>query len=322
MFDVEAGGRLQGLLNGLNQIIDLAVPRFNQIGGTRIVPGHGWLCTESDVVEVRDMATIVRDRVQYLIQKDMTLAQVKAARPLADYEPVYGSDHGPVDDGPLSRGRLRRPEEAMGRPRAGGEVGPQLHRRRKVMACARDWLASNRRRSRWRWPGRLPPSSGAAPAPGSARAAAPLDLTGVWVSVVTEDWRWRMTTPRARRRARHPGERRRVRRSAEAWDYARDMAAGNQCKAYGAGGIMRMPTRLRIGWQDDNTLKVETDAGQQTKLLHFDRAVGRRARARCRGIPSPSGWTSMAAAAPAAAAVAAVAAAARRPRTAPAPCAW
>ena len=64
------------------------------------------------------------------------------------------------------------------------------------------------------------------------------------------------------------------------------MAAGNQCKAYGAGGIMRMPTRLRIGWQDDNTLKVETDAGQQTRLLHFDRAVGRRVRARCRGIPS------------------------------------
>jgi len=95
MFDLEAGGRLQGLLNGLNQIIDLAVPRFNQIGGTRIVPGHGYLCTESDVVEARDMGTIVRDRVQLLIQKNMTLAQVKAAKPLADYEPVYGSTAGP-----------------------------------------------------------------------------------------------------------------------------------------------------------------------------------------------------------------------------------
>jgi cyclase len=89
-FDAEAGGRLQGMLNGLNQIIDLAVPRFNQIDGTRIVPGHGWLCTESDVVELRDMATIVRDRVQHLLQKGLTLAQVKAARPLADYDPVYG----------------------------------------------------------------------------------------------------------------------------------------------------------------------------------------------------------------------------------------
>ena len=57
---------------------------------------------------------------------------------------------------------------------------------------------------------------------------------------------------------------------ARAWDYAKDMAAGNECKAYGAGGIMRMPTRLRIGWQDDDTLKIETDAGQQTRLLFFD----------------------------------------------------
>jgi cyclase len=94
-FDAEAGGRLQGTLNGLNQIVDLAVPRFNQIGGTRIVPGHGYLTTESDVVEARDMATIVRDRVQYLLQKNLTLDQVKAARPLADYEPVYGTATGP-----------------------------------------------------------------------------------------------------------------------------------------------------------------------------------------------------------------------------------
>jgi cyclase len=90
-FDAEAGGRLQGMLNGLNQIVDLAVPRFNQIGGTRIVPGHGYLCTESDVVEARDMATIVRDRVQHLLQKNLTLAQAKAVKPLADYEPVYGA---------------------------------------------------------------------------------------------------------------------------------------------------------------------------------------------------------------------------------------
>ena len=70
-------------------------------------------------------------------------------------------------------------------------------------------------------------------------------------------------------------------------------AAGNQCKAYGAGGIMRMPTRLRIGWQlTTDTLKIETDAGQQTRLLHFDRRVSRRVRARSRGIPWPSGLTS------------------------------
>jgi glyoxylase-like metal-dependent hydrolase (beta-lactamase superfamily II) len=95
MFDAEAGGRLQGLVNGLNQMIELAVPRFNQIGGTHIIPGHGWLCTESDVVEARDMVTIVRDRVQHLVSKGATLEQVKSAKPLADYDPVYGTNTGP-----------------------------------------------------------------------------------------------------------------------------------------------------------------------------------------------------------------------------------
>jgi hypothetical protein len=117
----------------------------------------------------------------------------------------------------------------------------------------------------------------AAPAPGSARAAAPVDLTGVWVSVVTEDWRWRMTTP-ARGDALGIPVNAEGQKAADAWDHARDMAAGNQRKAYGAGGIMRMPTRLRIAWQDDSTLKIETDAGQQTKLLHFDRSAATSAR--------------------------------------------
>ena len=111
---------------------------------------------------------------------------------------------------------------------------------------------------------------------------------------------------------------------AEAWDYARDMAAGNQCKAYGAGGIMRMPTRLRIGWQDDNTLKVETDAGQQTKLLHFDRAAA--AGPRTLQGHSSAEWVDVFGAGRAGrggvAAVAAVAAGPSRPRMAPAACAW
>jgi hypothetical protein len=104
-----------------------------------------------------------------------------------------------------------------------------------------------------------------------------VDLTGVWVSVVTEDWRWRMTTP-ARGDALGIPVNAEGQKAADAWDHARDMAAGNQCKAYGAGGIMRMPTRLRIAWQDDSTLKIETDAGQQTKLVHFDRSAATSAR--------------------------------------------
>ena len=134
MFDVEAGGRLQGLLNG-------AQPdhrsRRAALQPDRRHPhraGHGYLCTESDVVEARDMATIVRDRVQYLIQKNMTLAQAKAAAAAGRLRAGVRQHHGSLDDGPLPRGRVRRPEEAVGRPGTGGEVGPQLHRRRQVMA--------------------------------------------------------------------------------------------------------------------------------------------------------------------------------------------
>src|SRR5262245_17372683 len=101
-------------------------------------------------------------------------------------------------------------------------------------------------------------------APTTARAGAPVDFTGYWVSVVTEDWRWRMVTPARGDFAGVPlnAEGRKL---GEAWDPAKDEAAGEQCKAYGAGGIMRVPGRLQISWQDDNTLKIETDQGTQTR---------------------------------------------------------
>jgi hypothetical protein len=102
----------------------------------------------------------------------------------------------------------------------------------------------------------------------TSRAAAPVDLTGNWVSVVTEEWLWRMTTPRKGDYTSIPlsDEGRRV---ADLWDPATD----GSCKAYGAGGLMRIPTRLRISWRGDDALAVETDAGQQTRLLHFDRTT-------------------------------------------------
>ena len=96
------------------------------------------------------------------------------------------------------------------------------------------------------------------------RAIAPIDLTGNWVSIVNEDWRWRMITPPKGDYASVPlndaG-----RAEADKWTTSQD----GRCEAYGAGGLMRMPTRVRIAWQDDNTLKIETDAGVQTRLLHF-----------------------------------------------------
>jgi len=113
--------------------------------------------------------------------------------------------------------------------------------------------------------------------PPTAKAAAPEDLTGYWVSLVTEDWRYRMVTPPKGDYASVPlnPEGRRV---ADTWDPAKDEAAGLQCKSYGAAALMRVPTRVHITWADDNTLKVETDAGTQTRQFHFGQAQ-----------PSPSG---------------------------------
>ena len=112
---------------------------------------------------------------------------------------------------------------------------------------------------------------GPAGPPPTPRAGAPIDFTGTWVSVVTEDWRWRMVTPPKGDVASIPVSAE-GRKATAAWDPNADNAAGNQCRAFGVGGIMRQPGRLRISWVDDSTLKLEFDAGTQTRLLNFDRA--------------------------------------------------
>ena len=104
--------------------------------------------------------------------------------------------------------------------------------------------------------------------PKTAKESAPVDLTGYWVSVVTEDWRWRMVTPIKGDFAGVPLNPA-ARKIGEAWDPAKDEAAGEQCRPYGAPAIMRVPGRVHITWQDDSTLKIETDSGTQTRLLHF-----------------------------------------------------
>jgi hypothetical protein len=102
----------------------------------------------------------------------------------------------------------------------------------------------------------------------TAKASAPVDFSGYWVALVTEDWRFRMVTPRKGDYRGAPITEA-ARKIADAWDPAADEASGNQCKAYGAGAIMRAAARFHITWQDDETMRVDSDYGTQTRLLHF-----------------------------------------------------
>jgi hypothetical protein len=106
---------------------------------------------------------------------------------------------------------------------------------------------------------------GTAPAPATPRTQASIDLTGYWVAVVTEDWRWRMVTPPKGDVSSVPINAA-GRKVADSWDPSTD----GSCLAYGAGGLMRIPTRLHITWEGDNVLKVDTDAGTQTRRLMFN----------------------------------------------------
>ncbi|HKH73634.1 MAG TPA: MBL fold metallo-hydrolase [Vicinamibacterales bacterium] len=95
VIDVKHGGTINGVIDGLNRILDLSVAEFRTEGGTLVIPGHGRLSDSADVAYYRDMVTIIRDRVQAMVDKGLTLEQVKAARPTGDYEPRYGATSGP-----------------------------------------------------------------------------------------------------------------------------------------------------------------------------------------------------------------------------------
>ena len=104
--------------------------------------------------------------------------------------------------------------------------------------------------------------------PPTAKAAAPIDITGYWVSLVTDNWIFRVITP-AKSDYRYLPINPEGRRVADTWDPAKDEASGNQCKGYGPVGVMRMPGRLHVTWENDNTLRIDTDTGTQTRLFHF-----------------------------------------------------
>ncbi len=103
----------------------------------------------------------------------------------------------------------------------------------------------------------------------TAKESALIEITGYWVAIVNEDWRYRMITPGKGDYAGVPLNLEGLRVS-DTWDAAKDEREGNQCRAYGAGNIMRIPERLHITWANDETLQMDIDAGMQTRQFHFD----------------------------------------------------
>jgi cyclase len=98
VIDLASGGSIQGIIDGLNRLVDMIIPVYGQEGGTLVIPGHGRLSDLGDVINCREMTIIIRDRLQDMIKKGMTLEQVKAARPTRDYDPLYGSVPGWTTD--------------------------------------------------------------------------------------------------------------------------------------------------------------------------------------------------------------------------------
>jgi glyoxylase-like metal-dependent hydrolase (beta-lactamase superfamily II) len=94
VIDTAAGGNIQGIVEALDRIVDLIIPVYGQEGGTLVVPGHGRLCELGDVINYREMTIIIRDRIQDMVKRGMTLEQVKAAKPTFDYDPLYGTSTG------------------------------------------------------------------------------------------------------------------------------------------------------------------------------------------------------------------------------------
>jgi cyclase len=256
IIDIQRGGSINGVIDALNDLLDLAFPEFRTEGGTLIVPGHGRISDSADVAYYRDMVTIIRDRVQRMIKEGMTLDQVKAAKPTLDYDPRYDDPSWTKDMFITSRLPESQREEVI---RSAPMIQRILFVSIFVLICFALSSALHAQRG-------APPAP-VAPPP-TARASAPIDMTGYWVSLVTNEWRWRMVTPPKGDYAALPinAEARRV---ADTWDPARDEAAENQCRSYGAAAIMQVPTRLRISWENDAVLKIETDAGTQTRLFRF-----------------------------------------------------
>ena len=138
-------------------------------------------------------------------------------------------------------------------------------------------------------PSALRAQQGRGARPRTPRQAALVDMTGYWVAIVSEDWRFRMLTPSKGDYPDITPLNDAGKKIADGWDPAKDEAAGEQCKGYGALNIMRIPTRLHVTWENDTTLKMETDAGTQTRLFRFGQQTPPTGAADWQGL-SAANW--------------------------------
>ena len=278
------GGSIQGEIDALNRLIDLTIaptPFIYKDVGTYVIPGHGRLCEQMEVVDYRDMVVIVRDVVADLIEAGKTLDQIKAARPALPYETRYGAKTG-VDHQRVRRGDLQEPDAARSRREAADDHRSWLARAAHVLGC----VAGACPRCR---PGAGPRGAAPPPPPQTPKAAAPIDLTGYWVSVVTEDWRYRMVTP-ANGDYQGVPMTPAARAIADAWDPAKEEASGDLCKSYGAPALLRVPgpPAHHLAGRPDAAHGIRR---RQADAARFTSAAGRRpaGRTRSRATRSPSG---------------------------------
>ena len=268
VIDVARGGTINGVIDGLNRVLDMSIAEFRLEGGTMMVPGHGRLVDSADVAYYRDMLTIIRDRVEDHGQEGQDARAGEGGEAERRLRHRIRLDDRAVDHRQVHRGGLQEPRRRRSRTAPCDPRGEPMTATTPVsgigalLACV---IVLAIAACADRGAARRPRPGSAAP---SAQASAPLDLTGQWVSLVTDDWRWRMVTP-PKGDVLYLPVNDAGRKVAEQWDPAKDEAAGEACKAYGAGGIMHWPGRLRITWENDNTLKLETDTGQQTRLFNF-----------------------------------------------------
>ena len=257
VIDPARGGSLAGIIGGLNQLLDLMVPRYNQEGGTYVIPGHGRVGDQHDVLEYRDMLVIVRDRVRAAVRKGQTLAQVKAARPTLDYDARWGAHAGwtRIDSSTRSTPRWRGSDDAnpTGRPLRCRRLRRRVAARSRRAQCAAAADAPKRRAT--------------SPATGcrwSARTG-----TGGWSRRARATTRACRSTSAAARPPT-PGIRRRRSRPTRASRLARPRSCACPAVFVSAG-----PTT--------STLLIDTDAGQQTRRLRFGRLATRGWRVTRRG---------------------------------------